>query len=89
MSLDQVGVIAGRAAEGSDEHYAELASVATVSQLRTAIKLEPRPEPESEPAPEPQVSISKSSDEQGSLLLPDHAAGLGSREVRCGVGVAS
>jgi hypothetical protein len=66
LSLDQVGVIAGRAADGSDEHYAELASVATVSQLRTAIKLEPRPKPESEPAPEPKVSISKTSDEQGS-----------------------
>ncbi|MDT5003262.1 MAG: hypothetical protein QOJ24_438, partial [Mycobacterium sp.] len=43
LSLDQVGVIAERAAEGSDEHYAALAEVATVSQLRTAIKLEPRP----------------------------------------------
>ena len=47
LSLDQVGVIAKRAAEGSDEHYAELAESATVSQLRTAVKLEPRPEPES------------------------------------------
>ena len=46
LSLDQVGVIAGRAGEGSDEHYAALAAVATVSQLRTALKLEPRPEPE-------------------------------------------
>ena len=46
LSLDQVGVIAARAGEGSDEHYAELAEVATVSQLRTAVKLEPRPEPE-------------------------------------------
>lgn len=35
LSLDQVGVIAGRAAEGSDEHYAQLAQSATVSQLRT------------------------------------------------------
>ena len=46
LSLDQVGVIADRAADGSDAHYAELASVATVTQLRTAVKLEPRPEPE-------------------------------------------
>ena len=38
------GVIAHRAAEGSDEHYALLAGCATVSQLRTAVKLEPRPE---------------------------------------------
>src|ERR1700759_2505524 len=42
LSLDQVGVIAARAAEGSDEHYAELARSATVSQLRTAGALEPR-----------------------------------------------
>ena len=46
LSLDQVGVIAARAGEGSDEHYAQLASVATVNQLRTAIRLEPRPEPD-------------------------------------------
>lgn len=45
FSLDQIGVIAQRAGDGSDEHYAELASSATVSQLRTAVKLEPRPEP--------------------------------------------
>ncbi len=61
LSLDQVGVIAARAGAGSDEHYAQLASVATVNQLRTAIKLEPRPEPESRPDPEP--SITKTSDE--------------------------
>src|SRR5215203_6968318 len=45
LSLDQVGVIAARAGQGSDEHYAELA---TVNQLRTAVKLEPRPQPEPE-----------------------------------------
>ena len=60
LSLDQVGVIASHAAEGSDEHYAELAAVATVSQLRTAISLEPRPDPA--PRPDPQASISKTSD---------------------------
>ncbi len=49
LSLDQVGVIAERAAEGSDAHYAELAAVATVSQLRTAITMEPRPDPETPP----------------------------------------
>ena len=70
LSLDQVGVIAAGAADGSDAHYAELARVASVSQLRTAVKLEPRPEPEPEPEPdsrpdpEPQVSITKTSDEQ-------------------------
>jgi hypothetical protein len=62
LSLDQVGVIARRAGQGSDEHYAELASCATVNQLRTAVKLEPRPEPDSRPQPE--RSITKTSDEQ-------------------------
>ena len=62
LSLDQVGVIAGRAGDGSDEHYAQLAAVASVNQLRTAVKLEPRPEPD--PGPEPQASITKTSDEQ-------------------------
>ena len=66
LSLDQVGVIAARAGEGSDAHYAELARCATVNQLRTAVKLEPRPEPEpdSEPRPQPQPSITKSADEE-------------------------
>ena len=72
LSLDQVGVIAERAGDGSDEHYAELARHASVAQLRTAIKLEPRPEPDpdtdpdpdAESRPEPQASISKTSDEQ-------------------------
>ncbi len=62
LSLDQVGVIAQRAAEGSDEHYAELAASATVSQLRTAVKLEPRPEPD--PRPEPPRSITKIVDDE-------------------------
>ncbi len=62
LSLDQVGVIAARAGEGSDEHYAELARCATVNQLRTAVKLEPRPEPDARP--EPQCSITKTSDEE-------------------------
>jgi hypothetical protein len=61
-------VIAAGAAQGSDEHYAELARSASVNQLRTAVKLEPRPEPESdaapEPQPEPQASITKTADEQ-------------------------
>ena len=62
LSLDQLGVIAARAREGSDEHYAQLARVATVNQLRTAVKLEPRPEPDSGPPPQP--SITKTSDEK-------------------------
>ncbi len=62
LSLDQVGVIAARAGEGSDEHYAELARSATVNQLRTAVRLEPRPK--SDPRPEPQSSITTTSDEE-------------------------
>jgi hypothetical protein len=75
LSLDQVGVIAARAGAGSDEHYAQLAAVATVSQLRTAVKLEPRPEPE--PCPEPQRSITTTTNEQGScyrIALGHHDA---------------
>jgi uncharacterized protein DUF222/HNH endonuclease len=56
LSLDRLGVIAGGAADGSDEHYAELAVVATVSQLRTAVKLEPRPDPDPRPDPEPSIT---------------------------------
>src|SRR5882757_1914309 len=56
LSLDQVGVIAGRAADGSDEHYAELARCATVNQLRTAVKLEPRPEPDPRSDPQPSIT---------------------------------
>jgi hypothetical protein len=76
LSLDQLGVIAARAGAGSDEHYAALAAVATVNQLRTAVKLEPRPDPE--PRPQPQRSITKTSDDDGSywrIRLPhDEAA---------------
>jgi hypothetical protein len=77
FSLDQVGVIAEHAADGSDAHYAEMAAVATVSQLRNAIKLEPRPEPE--PKPEPRRSISKTSDEQSTtykITLPHDEAAI-------------
>ncbi|BAX91914.1 HNH endonuclease signature motif containing protein [Mycobacterium shigaense] len=75
LSLDQVGVIAARAADGSDEHYAQLAAVATVNQLRTAVKLEPRPVPDSRP--EFERSITKTSDDEGScwrIRLPHHDA---------------
>jgi Domain of unknown function (DUF222)/HNH endonuclease len=76
LSLDQVGVIAARAGEGSDEHYAELARCATVNQLRTAVKLEPRPEPDAQP--EPQRSITKTCGEDSTcwrIKLPhDDAA---------------
>ncbi|MGV9801468.1 HNH endonuclease signature motif containing protein [Mycobacterium sp. NPDC003449] len=63
VSLDQLGVIAERAAAGSDEHYAELVSVATVTQLRTAVKLEPQPEPT--PRPTPQRSITRTTRDDG------------------------
>ena len=91
LSLDQVGVIAGRAAEGSDEHYAQLAQSATVSQLRTAVKLEPRPDPESDPdaesdpdpepdpRAEPRRSIVKTGDEQTTswtITLPHPEAAI-------------
>ena len=62
LSLDQVGVIAGAAGAGSDEHYAQFAAVATVNQLRTAVKLEPRPDPDPAPQP-PTASITKTSGE--------------------------
>ncbi|MCH9640414.1 MAG: HNH endonuclease [Actinomycetia bacterium] len=79
LSLDQVGVIAGRAAEGSDEHYAQLAASATVSQLRTAVKLEPRPEPDPRPEPQPQRSITKTGDEESTswrITLPHPEAAI-------------
>src|SRR5262249_24851318 len=75
LSLDQVGVIAARAGEGSDEHYGQLASVATVSQLRTAVRLEPRPQPD--PRSEPERSITTTSTEAGScyrITLGHHDA---------------
>ncbi|BCO35456.1 HNH endonuclease [Mycobacterium heckeshornense] len=75
LSLDQLGVIAAGAAAGSDEHYAALAAVATVNQLRTAVRLEPRPEPEPQRlAPR---SITKTSGEQSTcwrITLPHHEA---------------
>jgi hypothetical protein len=52
-----------------------LASVATVSQLRTAVKLEPRPDPQ--PRPEPERLITTTSDEHGScyrIRLDHHDA---------------
>ena len=77
LSLDQVGVIAARAGEGSDEHYAQLAAVATVNQLRTAVKLEPRPEADSGRDRAAQASITKTADDDGScwrIRLPHNEA---------------
>ncbi|MEN4476140.1 HNH endonuclease signature motif containing protein [Mycolicibacterium cosmeticum] len=56
LSLDQVGVIAEHAADGSDAHYSELALSATVSQLRTAINFVPRPQPKGKTEPRPQIT---------------------------------
>lgn len=62
LSEDQAAVIARRAPDGTDDHYAELARFATVSQLQTALRLAPTPpppppdndvEPETEARPEP------------------------------------
>lgn len=84
FSLDQVGVIADKAGDGSDEHYAELAESATVAQLRAAIKLEPRPEPQPEPTSEPEPpefprSITRTSDEHSAtwhITLPHPEAAM-------------
>ncbi|MEV3903873.1 HNH endonuclease signature motif containing protein [Mycobacterium sp. NPDC050551] len=67
VSLDQVGVIAEKAGPGSDAHYAQLVTAATVNQLRTAIKLEPppQPQPKPDPKPEPAPSFSKTTDDKG------------------------
>ncbi|MDZ7887693.1 MAG: HNH endonuclease signature motif containing protein [Mycobacterium sp.] len=56
VSLDQVGVIAERGGDGCDDHYAELVKAATVSQLRTAVKQEPRPEPDDKPEPKRKIT---------------------------------
>jgi Domain of unknown function (DUF222)/HNH endonuclease len=76
ISLDQIGVIAAGAATGSDDHYVELASVATVSQLRTAVKLEPRPD--LGPKPEPERSFVRREGDRGTTwritLPPSEAA---------------
>ncbi|MCF6385612.1 HNH endonuclease [Mycobacterium sp. MBM] len=62
VSLDQVGVIAERGGPGCDEHYAELVQVATVTQLRTAVKQEPRPEPDAKPEPTRRITKSEGVD---------------------------
>ncbi len=77
LSLDQVGVIAEGAADGSDEHYLELARVATVNQLRTAIRLQPRPDPE--PRPQHDRSITATWNETSTswrITLPHDEAAM-------------
>lgn len=53
VSEDQAAVIARRAPDGADGHYAELARSATVAQLRTALAHTPEPPPGPEPDVEP------------------------------------
>lgn len=85
LSLDQVGVIAEHAAEGSDAHYAQFAESATVTQLRTAVKLELRPDPE--PTSEPERSITKTTHDDGSTTYRIRSQ-AGSREGRRRPGIA-
>ncbi|MBO0678474.1 DUF222 domain-containing protein [Mycolicibacterium sp. S2-37] len=58
LSLDRLGVLAECAGDGSDDHYIQIAEAASVNQLRTAVKQEPRPDQEPSP-PEKQRSITK------------------------------
>jgi hypothetical protein len=53
LSEDQAAVIARRAPDGTDGHYADLARFATVSQLQTALRAAPTPPPPPDPEPEP------------------------------------
>lgn len=78
FSVDQVGAIAEHGLPGCDGHFATMAQCATVTQLRTALKMQPKPTPEPQPEPDPesdedgeaatdpgpQVSITSTSDEQ-------------------------
>src|SRR3954464_9166737 len=59
LSLDQVGVIAAGAGQGSDAHYAELARPASVTRRRPPVSRHPPPAPA---GPAPQSSIRKTSD---------------------------
>ncbi|ANW65419.1 hypothetical protein BCA37_19185 [Mycobacterium sp. djl-10] len=54
LSLDQIGAVADGAADGSDAHYAQFARYATVTQIRTAVRLEPSPPPPPAPTPAPE-----------------------------------
>ena len=79
LSLDQVGVIAARGGEGSDEHYEQLARVATVNQLRTAVKQEPRPDPEPSAKPQPRPVITRRTSEESTswrITLPHDEAAM-------------
>ncbi|QZA11348.1 HNH endonuclease signature motif containing protein [Mycolicibacterium holsaticum] len=79
VSLDQFAVIAEHAGAGSDAHYAQLIENATVSQLRTAIKLEPRPQPDPQPDIDPDIEADTEGEAGGegegeSGIAPDAVA---------------
>jgi hypothetical protein len=69
LSEDQAAVIARRAPDGTDEHYADLARFATVSQLRTALRVAPKTEAETESAPEPEPQVSAHWTDQDDWVL--------------------
>lgn len=54
VSEDQLAAIARRAPAGTDAEFADLAPNATVSQLRTALRLTERAQPAPTPDPEPE-----------------------------------
>ncbi|WP_126316468.1 HNH endonuclease signature motif containing protein [Mycolicibacterium aurum] len=70
LSLDQVGVIAERAGDGSDDHYVGLARYATVTQLRTAVAQELPPEPD----PTPEEDDEEDDDEVGDVAVDPGAS---------------
>ena len=78
ISEDQLALIARRAPAGADARFAELAPLATVSQLRTALRLteraQPDPMPEPAPAPVPTPEPDGSADDRAPDLPPEPAA---------------
>ena len=71
LSEDQVATIARRAPEGTDEHYANLATEATVTQLRTALRAAPKPDaaPDEPVSPEPDRTASRHWDDEDRWCL--------------------
>ena len=80
FSVDQVGVIAERGLPGSDKHFATMAQCATVTQLRTALKLQPKPTPEPQPEPdEPDEDGEPEDDEPATTADPGPQVSITSR----------
>jgi len=66
LSEDQVAVIARKAPEGTDSHYAGLAPRCTVSQLRRALRAAPKPTaPDPAPPSVPENEVSAFWDDDG------------------------